>query len=155
MNEVSLKIIDLKKNLNEKTRKISELDNKKGAIEGEIKKNIYDKNKFTDNKKIYFIVTGIHLLILATSIIGLTKIISSKFVVIVIVILYCFVAIILFITYNRNINRNKFKYHEFDIQIKNNNKCDYSPSLNREIENNEKIDQDDKNKVKSIIDNSK
>ena len=153
-NDISLKIVDLKKSINNKTRLISQLDNKKGKLISNMKKNLYDNNKFIDNKKIYFLVTGIHLLILFTTIIGLTKIINSKIVVIVIVILYIIIAMLLFIKYNKNINRNKFNYNEFDIEVKNSGKCNSSPSFNKDKETKKEEKTDDLNKVKSMLYNT-
>lgn len=158
-HDVSLKIIDLKKKLDEKIRLISKLDNKEGSLKSKMNKNIYDKNKFTDNKKIYYLVSGIHIAILLTVFIGLLNIINSKIVIIVIVILYCIIILLLFTKYNKNINRNKFNYNEFDIESPNDlltNTSDTSSTsitsnneLNKKSENN-----DDLEKVKSLLNNT-
>ena len=153
-NDITVKIIDLKKKINEKTRLINELDNKKGTIIGNMKKNLYDNNKFIDNKNIYFYVTGIHLFILITTIIGLTNIINSKIVVIVIVVLYIIIILLLFVKYNTNINRNKFNYNEFDIEVKNSGKCNYSPSSNKDKETKKEENNNDLKEVKSMLFNT-
>ena len=154
-HDISLNIVDLKNKLNEKARLLSELNHREGATISNMKKNIYDTNKFTDNKKIYYLVSGIHLAILLTIIIGFVDIINSTIVVIVIVVLYIIIAMLLFTNYNKNSNRNKFNYNEFDIEVQNNGVCSFSPSTLKNSKNETLKDEGDLNKVKSYLNNTK
>ena len=154
INEVSIKISDLKKKINEKRRLLSELSHKEGATISNMKKNLYDNNKFSDNKKVYYLISGIHSLILLTMLIGLTNIINSTIIVIVIVILYIVIGILLFTKFNKNTNRNKFNYNEFDIDVKNTGVCSFSPSTLQNSKKKEVQDKDDLNKIKSLLNNN-
>jgi hypothetical protein len=159
-HDVSLKIIDLKKKLDEKIRLISILDNKEGSLKSKMNKNIYDKNKFIDNKNIYYIVSGIHIAILLTVFIGLLNIINSKIVIIVLIILYCIIILLLFTKYNKNMNRNKFNYNEFDIKLNNDLLTNTSDTSSTSITSNNELNTksentDDLDKVKSLLNNTK